>query len=95
MNEKWNFLFKEMKCTRHEMSLRIGCALPQLSNAIHNTAYLPKKYWKKVVEVTNGYITMADLYRSWFAHLKDKVSVEVFEGEDPWTCIIKEKPPAE
>ena len=95
MKEKWNSLFERLKCTRNEFSQRIGCSLPQLSNAIHGTSYIPKKYWNRVVKATEGYITMADLYREWFRHLKDKEETEVVEGENPWTCMIIEKPPVE
>ena len=45
---------------------KIGMKSSNFSSAIHGKVKVPVRYWKNIVELTKGQVTLEDLYEDYF-----------------------------
>lgn len=57
-----------------EFARHIGCARQTFYQIMAIKQPLPKKYWKKIVEFTAGFVTFQDLVNDYFEYQAKKIS---------------------
>jgi DNA-binding transcriptional regulator YdaS (Cro superfamily) len=64
---------------------KIGIHPNSLYGWIAGSRPIPQKYWKKIVSVSGGAITLCDLMK---VFIKDQSEIDVIPGKTPDTCTI-------
>lgn len=66
--------FDEKGLRMDKFAHRLGLSKMQMYQVVGNRVNLPKKCWKKMIELTDGEITLADILKD---HLEDIEGIDV------------------
>jgi hypothetical protein len=92
LKEKFQMYFKKTGIKRNWIAEKIGCSLPQLTNAANEGALLPLRCWYKLIEISSHHFVLRDLIENKY---KRYAEIEVMECDDAYTCMIRIKKPSE
>lgn len=88
LKEKFNRFFEENGLQKQWFAKKIGINREAFYQIINGHHTLPEKYWKKVIEITKGQITLGDIMGD---RLKDIEDLEVKNTGDPERCNLSLK----
>jgi predicted transcriptional regulator len=86
MQKLHRFLF-ENEVVKQDFARKIGLSRDRFYQILCGFRKIPEKSWFRLIKLTEGEITLADLEREY----RDNVHFIVSEGDDPLECKIKIK----
>lgn len=85
LDTKLKNYFKENGLQKKWFAQQLGIPAQQFSQIVCGYAPLPRKYWRKVIELTHGKITLADILAD---KLSDIESLEIKNGKSCEKCEV-------
>ena len=71
---------------------KIGISEPVMGIICYQDTPIPKKYWKKLIDHTQGYVTEDDLFEDFVRYTMSKLkmgTIRKAEGSNEWIVTIK------
>lgn len=81
---------EENGLVRKWVAKKIGISDVYFCNICGGKKSLPLKYWKTLIDLTNGFITLEDLMEPWL-HKNDLEIIKISKGTDSKSCKISLK----
>ncbi len=88
VGEKLNEYFESTGVQKKWFSTKLGMQGPHFYQILSGVRLLPQKYWKPVIEMTNGKITIKDLIEDC---LKEVEGINIELISDKQSCLISLK----